>query len=314
MSGQQPIDNHGQPINLLDADMARIQDVIGCAWEESTHEMYGSGLLAFHVYCDSRNIPDTQQAPASPVLILAFLACLAGAYSSKTLHNYLHAVCAWHILYGIPWVMNKDEMATVMKAVEKLTPEESKRKKRRPYTPDFIIAIRNKLNLETPPDAAVYACLVTCFYAAVRLGKFTVWRLNDFDPTKHITPANLSSTTDRHGNKLTVLHLPRTKICFDGEDVYWAKQDGLTDPVDALNHHRHINMPASNSHLFAYKFKSGHRPLTKDKFLKRIAVAACKAGLEPLQGHGIRIGATLEYLLRGVSFEVIGQATLFSSI
>ena len=33
--------------------------------------------------------------------------------------------------------------------------------------------------------------------------------------------------------------------------------------------------------------------------------AATKANLEPLQGHGIHIGSTLEYLLRGVPFEVI---------
>jgi len=48
-----------------------------------------------------------------------------------------------------------------------------------------------------------------------------------------------------------------------------------------------------------------HRPLTKTKFLERIAKAARDANLEPLQGHGIRIGSTLEYLLRGVPFEAM---------
>jgi len=36
-----------------------------------------------------------------------------------------------------------------------------------------------------------------------------------------------------------------------------------------------------------------------------VAAAARKAGLNPRQGHGIRIGATLEYLLRGTPFEVM---------
>uniref|UniRef100_A0A0W0FHW3 Tyr recombinase domain-containing protein n=1 Tax=Moniliophthora roreri TaxID=221103 RepID=A0A0W0FHW3_MONRR len=40
-------------------------------------------------------------------------------------------------------------------------------------------------------------------------------------------------------------------------------------------------------------------------FLQRLADAAKAKGLEPLQGHGIRIGATLEYLLRGVPFDVV---------
>ena len=47
------------------------------------------------------------------------------------------------------------------------------------------------------------------------------------------------------------------------------------------------------------------RPLTKHKFLERAASVARAADLEPLQGHGIQIGATLEYLLRGVPFEVM---------
>jgi hypothetical protein len=33
--------------------------------------------------------------------------------------------------------------------------------------------------------------------------------------------------------------------------------------------------------------------------------AAVAAGLDPPKGHGIRIGSTLEYLLRGVPFDVV---------
>jgi hypothetical protein len=146
--------------------------------------------------------------------------------------------------------MNDDELDTLLKAAEKLAPTGSKRKKCRPYTPDFITAVKHKLNLDLPLDAAVFACLVTCFYAAARLGEFTVRRLDAFDPALHITPANLTNTSNREGNEVTVLHVPRTKTNVQGEDVYWAKQDGETDPVAALQHHRFckrtIPMPNSN--------------------------------------------------------------------
>lgn len=66
-----------------------------------------------------------------------------------------------------------------------------------------------------------------------------------------------------------------------------------------------INWPPANGHLFMYKWKSGHRPLTKKAFISRLAHALRAAGEEPLQGHGIRISATLEYLLWGVSFEAM---------
>ena len=68
---------------------------------------------------------------------------------------------------------------------------------------------------------------------------------------------------------------------------------------------RQLNAPPQNGHLFAYRYNRGYRPLTKTKLLERVATAARAAGLEPLQGHGIRIGATLEYLLRGVPFDVM---------
>ena len=196
-------------------------------------------------------------------------------------------------------------MDTILRAAEKPTPENSKRKKRRPYTPEFIAQIGRQLNRETPLDAAVFACLTTCFYASARLGEFTTRTLTSFNANTHITPRNPSYDQDRHGFKVTVLHLPFTKTAgAEGEDVYWASQEGESDPTVALQNHFWINQPSESSHLFAYQVKHAQRPLTKAKFLQGIGAAERAAGLEPLQGHGTRIGSTLEYLLRGVPFDV----------
>jgi len=43
----------------------------------------------------------------------------------------------------------------------------------------------------------------------------------------------------------------------------------------------------------------------KKTFISQLAYAAHDAGEEPLQGHGIQIGATLEYLLCGVPFKTM---------
>jgi hypothetical protein len=72
-----------------------------------------------------------------------------------------------------------------------------------------------------------------------------------------------------------------------------------------LKNHRHINDSPIDGHLFAYKWKSSRRPLTKTAFLHHLAQASRAAGEEPLQGHGIQIGSTLEYLLQGISFEAM---------
>ena len=132
----------------------------------------------------------------------------------------------------------------MLKAVDKLTPNASKRKKRQPYTLEFIATIKAHLDVEKPLDAVVYACLTTCFYALARLGEFTVRTLGSFSPNTHITPQHLSYDQDCNGLKVTVLHLPRTKAAGnEGEDVYWASQEGETDPTKALAQHLRINQP-----------------------------------------------------------------------
>ena len=104
---------------------------------------------------------------------------------------------------------------------------------------------------------------------------------------------------------MTIFHLPRTKTSVEGEEVSWAPQDGVTDPEAAFNQHLETNAPPQNGPLFAYKHKDRHKPLMKTCFLQIVAKAAWEAGKDPLQGHGIRVGVTLEYLLRGIPFDVM---------
>ena len=294
-------------------DLERIEAVMARAWEVDTHATYASGLLNFMVFCDMRGVPEAERAPASHVLLLSFVSTLAAAYSGSAISNYLYGVRAWHILHGIPWRIERIEMDTMLKAAEKMTPPSSRRKKRRPYTIDFILAIRQRLDLQKPLDASIFACLSTCFFATGRVGEFTVPKLDGFNPEAHVSKAGVSYDQSRDGQRVTVLRIPRTKVVPQGEDVCWAKQDGLVDPDAALAHHLEVNTPPDDAHLFAYRHKSGHRPLTKSKFISELAKAARAAGLEPLQGHGIQIGSTLEYLLRGVPFDVMKVKGRWSS-
>jgi hypothetical protein len=79
-----------------------------------------------------------------------------------------------------------------------------------------------------------------------------------------------------------------------------------------VNHIRISKIP-NNVHLFAYRHKNQLRPLTKHAFVKRLALVARLAGEELLQGHGIRIGATLFYLLLGLPMEAVKVMGRWSS-
>jgi len=223
----------------------------------------------------------------------------------NSLRNYLSGIRAWHILHGVPWDVNDDENEIIIKAAKPLTPKSSRRDKRLPYTVEYMESLIQHLDPKLPLHAAVIACLTTCFYCTARVGEFTVKNLNAFDPNVHVKKSNMRVEKDRQGLEQTTFFLPRTKTSIDGEDVYWAKQNGSTDPQTTIFNHFEINKPEDEGPLFAYQTHSGPKPLTKTKFLQTLNLAATQAGLQPCKGHGIRIGATLEYLLRRVPFEVV---------
>ena len=297
---------------VSDEDLKRIQDVMAHA-ELDTHATYASSLLNFMVFCDQKNIPEKDRAPASQLLIMSFVSTLAAAYSGSAISNYVYGVRAWHLLHSIPWKISKPKLEALLKAAEKLTPSSSRRKKQCPYTTDFMLAIRNNLDLDSPLGASAFACLTTCFFMTGRVGEFTVQWLDGLNPELHVSRAQLSYDQNREGQQVTVLHLPCTKVSQQGEDVCWEKQDRPMDPDTALAHHLQVNNPPQEGHLFAYRHKNGYRPLTKTKFLAELARAVRAAGLEPLQGHGIRIGSTLEYLLRGIPFDMMKVKGCWSS-
>ena len=87
--------------------------------------------------------------------------------------------------------------------------------------------------------------------------------------------------------------------------IFWAKQDGVTDLQAALKNHLEVNKPANDSHLFSFKHKDGMRPMTKNILITRINKTAATKKIPKLPGHGIRVGSTVEYLKRGIPFDVV---------
>ncbi|OBZ77374.1 hypothetical protein A0H81_02564 [Grifola frondosa] len=193
---------------LTEADLQRVLEVLAGAWTESTLETYGSGLLVFHVFCDQKQVPEAERAPASPDLIAVFLATMVGAYSGKSLHNYLHGIHAWHILHRRPWKMEEDELDALLKAAQTHAPATSKRKKRLPVTTEILATLHAQLNLTEPRDAAVWACTTTTFWAVARLGEFTVPNLSAFDAGVHVSRQCIKEARDRNGLEQTVFQLP----------------------------------------------------------------------------------------------------------
>ncbi|KAG2343430.1 hypothetical protein BDR05DRAFT_975979 [Suillus weaverae] len=276
------------------------------AYTEATQETDRSGLLTLHMYCNSKMILEHQCAPVSNILISFFITLMAGHYSTKTIVNY-------HILHGLTWSLNDMEIDTLLKASISLTPASAKCSKCEPYTIDMIVAIHEQLNLSHPLDAAVFTCLTTSFFATAHASEFTILHLDAFNPAIHVKPSNVNDTYDHQNLHMKTFFLPRMKSAPEGEEVSWAKQTGPSDPEEAFANHLRINNPPLDNALFTYRHNDSYCPLMKTKFLQCLTSTTKAAGHQPVSGHEIWIGSTLEYLLQNAPFNVIKVKGCWSS-
>jgi hypothetical protein len=301
---QASIQNH----LLHSVDEARIREVLSEAYSDSTKVTYGTGLLVFHVYCDKKEISEPQRAPIGQTLLAGFISTLIGDYSAQAIENYTYGLRAWHIIHRIPWKINRAELQTLFASAAKNQPPKSSKAQKPPCTLQDLVAIRDNLDPRDPFDVAVFACLTTTFWAAARLGEFTVPNLKAFKPERHVKRSDLkANVTDRHGNSVTTIFIPWTKAAkSQGEELNWAAQPQTgVDPEQAMKNHLRINQFDDKTHLFHHRHQRTSRPMSKSIFLARIKKALSDAGREPITGHSLRVGGTLEYLLRGVDFSVV---------
>jgi hypothetical protein len=106
------LDDHSIPINLSKSDLQYILEVTSRVYAESTAATYGTGLLVFYVFCNKKDILEAQCTPANYLLLSSFVATLAGAYSGKTIINYLYGIHAWHTIHGVPWRIQRTKLDT----------------------------------------------------------------------------------------------------------------------------------------------------------------------------------------------------------
>ena len=307
MEDHHMIEGEGRTTNLNNEDLLRIKSVIENAYAPATRSTYGVGLYVFHLFCQYKEIDELHRAPVQQTTLACFISTLAGVYGGSTVKNYFFGIRAWHIIHGLPWKVNEDEVKALLTASTKMSPKEAARREKEPWTIDHLTVLCEKLDLNDPEDAAFHACITTAFWGAARLGEVTVPNLDAFNPSTHVKASDVEfNVQDRNGLTQTVIFIPWTKAARErGEKIFWAEQEGIVDPQAALANHLKVNIPPNNSHLFSFMFKGKRRPMSRTVFTTRLRKLISGTGLPNLTGHGLRVGATLEYLLRGTPFDVV---------
>ena len=269
--------------------------------------MYSTGLFAFHLFCNIKDIAEQHRALADPMVLTSFIPMLAGTYAGSTVKNFVYGVQAWHIIHGSMWKIDAIHLQTFLTARKKLAPPDTRKGEKVPWSIKYLKRICQGLNQRSPKDAAMLACLTTAFWGIARVGEVTVPDAQGFKASLHVKPADVHfDVQDKNGLVQMEFHLPWTKSAREqGKKIYWAQQNGPSDLKVALTHHLKVNKPPVNRHLFAYKLRKGTRPMTRDSFIARLQKVAKTLGLPLMPRHSIHVGSTLEYLLWGISFKVV---------
>ena len=110
-----PLSSHsGEVLALSEANLDHIILVINVSWATGTLETYRAGLLVFHTFCDTCNIPDVQQCPTTPLLIIMFIASCDGSFTGSTLPSDIFSIQVWNILHRKPWSMDNNQVKAML--------------------------------------------------------------------------------------------------------------------------------------------------------------------------------------------------------
>ncbi|KAK7000975.1 putative reverse transcriptase domain protein [Favolaschia claudopus] len=282
----------------------RIDYAIQHAWADSTLEKYASSLKAFHTFCDSEGVDQAQRLPASEFLLCSFSASRAGEIAGGTARAAVAAVKAWHIIEGEDW-QGGIRLRYVLRGVENLAPESSKRDIRPPVTASMVDLLAEHLDKSSPLDTAVLAAASSALWGQIRLGEILSDTQGKFKAGRIPMVADLRPPSTSAGSR--ALHLPWTKTKGKrGEDAMLVKQNTPSDPISALESHLTTNSIPSNLPLFSYRnAQNSLICLTRKRFLQRCNEIWGRYGYPAFTGHSFRIGGTTELLLAGVHPDVV---------
>ncbi|PBK92711.1 hypothetical protein ARMGADRAFT_1104259 [Armillaria gallica] len=246
-----------------------VEETIAKAWAEATRSKHRSGLKAYHSFCDAQNIPQQDHLPAKEELLCTFASSFAGQMTGDAICSKLNGIRAFHIQNNLPY-NNGIQLKYTLIGLDKQAPADSKQIKRPPITKEMLDMLHEELDLEDPRDITIFALATMAFYAQVQLGELVPDRQDKmlFDAKAHPTGKNLAKPHTIHGSR--ILHLPHTKMeQVKGEDILLSKQNGCTDPIDALNNHIFQNDIQNNTPLASFKEgRSKRKCITKNAMLK----------------------------------------------
>ncbi|QRW03528.1 hypothetical protein RhiLY_02527 [Ceratobasidium sp. AG-Ba] len=173
------------PRNWLNRDSRwreRIDTVARNALAPSTQAGYRSAWNLFVKFCDEHGIDDSLRFPADELVLCAFAASHAGLKAGGTVLNRISGLKAWHALHNLQW-QGSARLSYVVKGVTNMEPTSAVKPPRPPISAEMLRKLHDKLDLDIPLHAAVFAVATVAFWGNVVLASF-----QHPQPLTHKTP------------------------------------------------------------------------------------------------------------------------------
>ena len=276
----------------------------------SSHSSYKSGIKKFQGFCAAHNI--TSPFPISQSLLCYYITYLAKlSLSPATIKVYLSALRHSQVALGLP-APDRSSMPMlklVQRGIERTrasTGLNPSRPPRLPITPAILLGIHQYWapRRSDVDYIMLWAACSTAFFGFFRLGELTVPSDTAFDPSRHLSPADVSIDS-RDSPSLVRLFLKASKTdqLREGVPIFLYKANSPLCPVAALT--AYIAVRGQTPGPF-FRFQDS-RPLTQDRFIAPVRDALLYLGLHSANYscHSFRIGAATTAAERGIEDSTI---------
>ncbi|KAF8882336.1 hypothetical protein CPB84DRAFT_1686772, partial [Gymnopilus junonius] len=306
------------PPSLINSALMSIRGALA----PNTKNTYATGPLHFMQFCDTWDISEEAQMPASYALLCAFIGMHKGMQSGNMIHSWISGLWSWHIVNHAPWYSNDDWVHLARISANK---EGTKHKCPlcAPVSVEHLTALHCAISIHDPFHAAMWAIAVCTFFGCCHLGEMMVNTAAAFDEKYHVLHSTIVHFCQLHDSTYSVSsHIPWTKTTKElGASVILTACNNILCPFTALKNHLTVNVIVQLTHgvqiagQILYTSPSGtHKNLLKHDFLNFVTGIWSSAMLAHILGHSFRIGGAVELLLVGIPPEIVAATGSWTSL
>ena len=275
------------------------------AFTDNTKATYRCHMDSYIAFC---TIMRTPPVPATPEVILQYAALLARTLKFSSVKQYLNIIRLLHLSSGLPNPLEGNfNIHYVLRGIQRSIASPPARK--RPITPQLLIAILSNLDVAVCHDAAVWAAALLMFYGLLRRSNVLSPSMAQFNPSKHLCRSDLSfhpggatlsihwSKTNQFAQRNRLLPLP-SMPCH------------VLCPVKALYNYITLAPHVAGDHpLFVTPSKTGCTPLSPSTFVSciRKCLTESVSNTSDYAGHSFRRGGASWAFQAGLSVDTIRQ-------